>query len=646
MASNRIVNKSLVTEQDTVFGIGAVTQTRNNVPYTLDKLAVSRIRNTLADLVVLDADVGEVVEALNFSNSPGGGSRYLVVENFTIADGRLVVDMTNNNQLVRQALPIQNFKSKADIVAADWLAEGDTVVLTPFNTSYVIEASGTQVTVFKDLLLTSTLVAKWKSGISSLTSRDESVEFKPEDKYFGGQNAIAEGGGVLILGDSITQGFGASGTATEDFDRGFANKFIRSSYNSEDQGYNQDRGYRYETNLSLQAALSQPGVSTTGTVETAGGVVDSFISLTAGQTITITGRQITFCDVYYTSASGALEFRLNGVLYDTKALTGGGGVFWTFPTQITSNGAYINEGDVVTITATATVNITGLVTLRTSNASYASHLIVAAKSGFALDDFNNPTRAQVICDHMNLIKGSSSKILVLVMLGTNDIYNPLHANDPSSYVAELSALISTYKANLTAPAEFIISVPPEAAAPTTTVTGDAYLEYVNQIINFCQLNEHQLLRLDKSVLSGSDTYLFDTLHPNEAGATILARELCRTVGVPYNPSIAATVLSSPPAKVSLITYSDTWGDLTPVSCVLDTNTLNVILAGLAQKNGSVSTTIGTLPVGCRPSTTRFCTVFTDTGSSNMLTINTDGTLVLATVPTNWISFDGLSFRIS
>lgn len=399
---------------------------------------------------------------------------------------------------------------------------------------------------FKDIDLGGGLIARWLDGIGALTGRQSDVEFKAEDKYLGTHRAITTRGAVMIIGDSITEGVGAT-----DYESGYADQFMRSLWRSIDGGVNEDRGYRYETIFNMANALAQTGVSSDGSI-TGGGIANNDLTLAAGQSITITGREIAFADIYYNATSStatAIDFALNGDNYDSKAPSGSG-TQSTFPTEIITGQEYIKDTDTVTITAVGgTVVITGLLTLRVSGNSTLCY--VNGVSGWGYQDHALQARVDAAAEHINFF-GPTTETAIILNLGTNNIYNPGKALSPSAYVAAIDDLINKYATALTKTVDFVISVPPQAAPGTDTVTGDPYLAYVDAIIEYAQANQRQLLRLDKTGLSGTGTFLDDTIHPNDKGHNILAKELARTMGIPFDSRGYKTTLSTPPVPAAAV----------------------------------------------------------------------------------------------
>ena len=498
---------------------------------------------------------------------------------------------------------------------------------------------------FKDHALSyGGFTAMWMSGISALTTRSSNDEFAPMDCISGGSAAISSGGGVLILGDSNTQGYGSNDTAAESYGTGFAARLAKSIFRATDLGVGDDRGYRYETVLSMSSALSVGGVTTTGSIQSSGGAVDSFLTLAAGQYIQITGREIAYSDVYYTAGTGALEFYLNGVLFATKSLTTGPLLYSTFPTKIKPDNSHTRDTDVIKIIATATVNITGLLTLRASSATHGCHVVVAGKSGWEFDAFRNASRAQNISEHMNKIKGAGENILVVIALGTNTIYNPSYATTPSGYIARLADLIDKYALYLSGDARFVVEIPPQSGSLFGTATGDAYLEYVSSIINFCDSNGHKAIRLDKSTVNNNDEYLFDNgVHFSNVGADIVAREFCDALDIDYNPHKYTSVLET---GTSLIPYNDLWTQLGAGFA----NTAKyyngiVHLKGISQPNASVIKTVGFIPIGMRPGRDMYINASSTSAPVQLIIRAATGGVEIQGVIPALLSLDGVSFAI-
>jgi hypothetical protein len=128
----------------------------------------------------------------------------------------------------------------------------------------------------------------------------------------------------------------------------------------------------------------------------------------------------------------------------------------------------------------------------------------------------------------------------------------------------------------------------------------------------------------------------------------MAQNVCNVLGIPYNNFLKTAIGDGQFNNQTDIPYNSTWGNYlaSTANRVIATRVGNqVTLSGIAQPNGSVSTTVATLPAGFMPGApSRHLTCMTDGGAVH-LTI-TNGALILPSVPTVWASFDGVTFTIS
>jgi hypothetical protein len=219
-------------------------------------------------------------------------------------------------------------------------------------------------------------------------------------------------------------------------------------------------------------------------------------------------------------------------------------------------------------------------------------------------------------------------------------------------VTQMASLISQISA-LCSNASFVVSVPPKAnEALFPQQAGYVYQDYVNAIVAFCNSNNYKMLRFDRSILSKTTTYFADGVHPNTVGHRIMANEVCRALGIKYNPSINTSASIYQPflfSKQADIPYNSTWGAFTGVTSYRAVASLqgNVLtLAGIIQPNGSVSTTIGTIPVGYRPNRTTYLVGRSDAGPVALSIDGTTGAIILAAVPATWFSLEGISLTLT
>jgi lysophospholipase L1-like esterase len=452
---------------------------------------------------------------------------------------------------------------------------------------------------------------------------------------------------IVILGDSITEGTGAP-----TIQAGYSFGVARSIMNAVNNGWDYDPGFGYHTTVNLQDAITMGEISTTGTV-VGTGLVGNRISLAAGQSITITGKSVVSIDVIYDGAvsSGNIVFALNGTTYATKA-TSGAVLNNTFQTLIrTSNGigACTNESDSITISASGgTVVITSLISLKTS--SGGPLVFVAPQSGTTYGDFTAAAKITELAYYLNFARSSNEKLLILA-LGTNSIYNAGKATTPAAMITAIASIVSQVSA-LCSNLRFAIHIPPRAAEGTFPVitTGVTHAEYVNALEDYARTNNVTLIRHDRSALSYGNLYS-DGLHPNSQGHRIMAKNVCDTLGITFNPYLKTALNDFQFNNQIDVPYNSTWRSFSNASAnrVVATRVGNdVKLSGIAEPNGSVSTTIAVLPAGYRPvGRTCFYTGRSDVGTfAAGLSIDTSGNIICAAVPASWFSLEGISFTIS
>jgi lysophospholipase L1-like esterase len=459
----------------------------------------------------------------------------------------------------------------------------------------------------------------------------------------GAQGLFMAKSAVLILGDSITAGSGASSYPVS-----YSYLVARSIWAAVDGGYGADPGYGYQTTINMANAVSEGNISTTGSF-TSAGVVSSRLMLAAGQSLTVTGRAVRYGDVIYDAdaSSGNLVIALNGTTISTESVSGTG-LQHTFPTSLHS--VETLETDTLTFTASGgTWVICGLFTLKESTRSPTVYVV--GKSGTAYQDYNTATPLAELAYYLNLFRTSDPKLVVL-NLGTNNLYNAGKSKTPAQMVTEIGALITGLNA-LATNILYAIAVPPKANEATFPIiaSGYAYEDYVDAIVAFARTNKHALIRHDKSLLSTSTSYYSDGVHPNTTGHRIMAKTVCDALGIALKPvqksAAFATRLAESQGEV---TMNDTWrafSNNTSFRAKAHKVGDHVLLSGLVEPNGSVSTTVMTLPSGYRPVGRTIYLCAADSGGIARFTINTSGVVTLLTaVPSTYLSFDNVKFAIT
>lgn len=475
------------------------------------------------------------------------------------------------------------------------------------------------------------LTAPEKTSHDALRALEESARFDSNNGFVG----IAElYSSVMILGDSITEGTGASS-----YPKGYAYQVARSILNHRNKGSQNDPGYGWHTDIN-QANAVNTGLTSNGSLS-ATGLVANRRSLASGQSITVTGREFNTVYVVYdgSASSGSLVIARNGVTLSTQEVSGSS----LKKTAEVNN--FWSETDTLTITASGgTVVVCGVLTLKTSPTS--SLLYVAGKSGYAYQDYTSASALDEIGYWLNLFRSGSEKVLVL-NLGTNNLYNAGKVLTPTALIAKITSLIDGVNSRCSS-VRFVISIPPRANEALFPILspGVNYEDYVAAIFNFAKSNGHGLLRHDQSILSRKTEFYSDGVHPSDAGHRAMAKTVCDALGITLDPYVRTTL---PAGEVQAdIPMLDTWGAYTGSAALRGKSHRDgnwVMLSGIIQPNGSTSLDSCALQPNFRPvGRTCYMVARSNTGPIG-IQIGVDGKITLSSIPA-WFSLEGLAFPVN
>ena len=442
--------------------------------------------------------------------------------------------------------------------------------------------------------------------------------------------AIATGASVLVVGDSMGEGAGAT------YAQSWAHQLARSIMNRAGV-----TGYGYHTTINMQSALQESGIASNGT-PIASGVVAHRLSLAPGQTITVTGRAVAGVDVMYdaSASNGAsIEFRLNGALIATKQLAPVGaatGIQNTFWTKI-ADGALTTETDVIELRAIgATAVITGILSLRA--AERAPLVYVAAKANFTYLDFMSPVAMDELAAYLNFARTNDEKVL-LIGLGTNSIYRPESGESPVSMVARMGQFIAGMRARCS----FLrvgVWVPPkadEAAFPIVS-PGVTYESFVSAIVQFGAQNDVAVMRNDRTIL-GHSKMLADGVHPLPVGHGALAQTACATAGVMLDPRQPSPIGEAR----TTFARSGTWAGFSGSALNVKRAGNQISFAAILAPGAALE--VGVLPVGWRPvGRDLYLVARTDAGPV-ALDITMAGVISVKALPEQYLSLEGVTFVI-
>lgn len=366
-----------------------------------------------------------------------------------------------------------------------------------------------------------------------LSKADQSTLDGLGDTSGGIPGVIANNASVLFVADSIGEGVGAT------YPQAWAYSSAMSIMNKVAPD-----GYGYFTTVNMANALTEAGITSTGAI-VAEGAVANRLALNPGQTLTLTGRAIGNVDLFFdaaTSVGSSLEYRLNGVLYNTKALSSAGqtGIMSTFYTPFQDGGPLCKSTDIIEVKAiNARATITGIMSARTTPNSPIVY--VAAKSGYTYQDFTTAAAMDEFAWYLNFYRAAAEKVMV-VGLGTNSIYQAgARADTPADMVTKMAAFIAGMRARCT-PLRVAVWVPPKSDPTIFPIIkpGYTYNDYVKAIVAFGAQNNVAVIRVDRTVLGNANVMLFDGVHPLPIGNMVLAQATCSTLGVSLNTRAPTT----------------------------------------------------------------------------------------------------------
>jgi lysophospholipase L1-like esterase len=328
---------------------------------------------------------------------------------------------------------------------------------------------------------------------------------------------IGSGAPLVVLGDSIAQGSGA--TSPDKHWLSLVTSFA-NLYGSP--------GDEPVLNMLAASALPFVGITTTGTMTMgANGPVAASMVLAAGASCSFSGAYESV-DVFYTQdvGAGTLAFAFNGAAaYKTVACAGAletDKTTWSAAT----GGSVTGQAALGTYTITATggpVEITGLLRLGAKAAGSAPRLVTfrAARSGYTLANFTAPSITSML---KQAAFAGTGKPHVIIALGTNDAF----AVAPSLAKTRMLDLISLLKAG---GATRISALPP--VRPSSAWAYPAGSSYDAAIGALTAAYREQGVRIIPThaidfIAEGLTT---DGVHPNDAGNERMAQVVVEALAV-------------------------------------------------------------------------------------------------------------------
>jgi lysophospholipase L1-like esterase len=328
---------------------------------------------------------------------------------------------------------------------------------------------------------------------------------------------------ILVLGDSLIEGQGASAAANRFHDRLLAR--LRTEY--QPAGVTGGEGYVPAAYIATGVTDRWTFTGTTAVREDLGGLGERTVTLAVSATasLTFTG---TALKVMYAKGPTAGTF--------SWAIDGGAA------TNVIANNATISGGNVVDITglsdASHTVVVTGL-----SNTTYLEGAMVlrgdstsgmriwgAGHSGWQSDDHANVGVVSAM-DSVAAVQPD----LVLVHLGLNDYGSQSQTRiAPAAMATNFDTIAANIRAVCTIAPSFVWLIPYErTVVPTVLATWEEYRQaYKDFAANDGQIGLVDIGAAIGSFAGSTDPYGIDAgdfVHPNDAGHQVMADAVFRVI---------------------------------------------------------------------------------------------------------------------
>lgn len=312
-------------------------------------------------------------------------------------------------------------------------------------------------------------------------------------------------GSVNVLGDSITEGVGASS-----FPQSWYSMFYQMIMDME-QGQDAEIISNFEISGKYGVEISGPASITDA------GPIGKALLMENLSSLYFYG-DFEFVEVYFnrTPSAGKLQFMKDGVVYKTIDCAGENIVdALTFPSLYTSRG----YGRHTIKAVDGDVTLTGLI--RLNHADERIHINRMAFSGASSTDFNTPERLASIKRQGAFFE--SKKNLFIIALGTNDIYNSGKATTPDQLKANIKNIAVTlnHGDNVVA-----IMIPPIADEHIWPAAKARHIQYAASIRLLAA--ELGVMVIDCSSLDLLENNMYiDGVHPNDAGHQAIFEHVVR-----------------------------------------------------------------------------------------------------------------------
>jgi|GEM_PF-5856704 len=467
------------------------------------------------------------------------------------------------------------------------------------------------------------LKARLDSEYNNVTAQLATIEDNKAAIRDGFRSALdfITGGSLIIIGDSISAGYGLP----------YSGQYVSKLFDviKNFNRYPNDM----ETIINFQEDSTLTLVGTSFGVK---GACKKSLIMPINSTVSFVGN-FNYVDIMFdrTTTSGSIEVYKDDILYKTIDCSGTEDSYATsFPSAVNNTG----EGTYTLKCINAQVELTGLIRLQARNDKEAIYLIRCAVSGEDTSYFSDDNTLNYL-KHVADYVPTKNKAYLLA-LGTNDIYNPSKAKTALQFRTNVEKIITNlYESDNDV--RIILTVPPIANTNIFPYTQDIHPKYRNEIIDLA--HKYDCSVVDYSFLDFiSNDWYQDGLHSNWNGTDAMLIHIMTSLS--YN--IQKTKMNSNLP----ITLQNNWQwvgfDFRTPYVKLTEKTVKmtgVISGGIKTSN----TTLLILPDECKPNKNLLILVSTELGFTK-IQVGLDGNVTIPNAITDdstWISLDGVIYDI-
>ncbi|MED3777976.1 GDSL-type esterase/lipase family protein [Geobacillus stearothermophilus] len=443
---------------------------------------------------------------------------------------------------------------------------------------------------------------------------------KQYEQFINALGFLKQDGSVVIIGDSITEGYGLP----------YYDQYVTKLFNilKNANGYPND--FEVNTNFSADQTIQINGSYSIGTK----GASKKSLILQPGATITFTGN-VQYIDLIFdkTPTSGSIEVYRDGILYKTINCSGPSNPYAHSFASTPSN--HFNTATHTLKCVDSPVEILGLIRLQAKPRRGGINLIRCGVSGENTAYFSDDVTLEYI-KHVTDYAGNPNK-LYIIALGTNDIYNPKKAIPTSQYQANLEKMIQKLS-DTSNDVRIVLTVPPISHEDVWPAILEPYGLYRKAVYELSQ--KYNLSVIDYSYLFFTENNWYqDGVHPNANGSTQMVNHITKSLAMGVSKTRVKTDWIRPTLMGNWVSIGNEYGTV-----AYKREGDMVTIRGVVQGGSPVfDQIVFRLDPSCWPSTRRVIRTANDQNGATLV-IQEDGYIRFLNGSPNWNSLD-CSFSI-